>query len=252
MSYLFSTIERDTSKRGLCRDCIQREIWCIMGPYAGVDHNLTLCRLQSRLQPYSLQPHSYARVDLNPRADLKPMPESTFSLSQGLRIWPHININSPTPLASASRLMKETPRRGKTVTSSFKEISTDQLENRVLLFLAPLWKIKRGILRILLRGSQRDVVYLGWPISALLYERENRERKKDGGGLRALIGCVQGSKYRKKWSPIWSVKTSFFQKRYGIVLSREILTGLKTGFYGAWHKWSLSLNLSSAVRMEPS
>jgi hypothetical protein len=27
------------------RDCIQRETWC-MGPYAGVDYNLTLCPLQ--------------------------------------------------------------------------------------------------------------------------------------------------------------------------------------------------------------
>jgi hypothetical protein len=38
-----------------------------MGPYAGVDYNLTLCPLQSRLQQiyYGLgQP--YARVDLNP------------------------------------------------------------------------------------------------------------------------------------------------------------------------------------------
>jgi hypothetical protein len=49
-----------------------------MGPYAGVDYNLTLCRLQSRLG--GRQP--YAKVDLNP------MPEWTLSHSQGLRIWP--------------------------------------------------------------------------------------------------------------------------------------------------------------------
>ncbi len=56
---------------------IQRKI----GPHAGVDSNLPLFRLQSRLQHiYHGQP--YARVDLNP------LPESTLSPSQGLRIWP--------------------------------------------------------------------------------------------------------------------------------------------------------------------
>ncbi len=41
-----------------------------MGPYAGVDYNLNLCPLQSRLQNiYHGQP--YARVDLNS------VPEST-------------------------------------------------------------------------------------------------------------------------------------------------------------------------------
>ncbi len=49
-------------------------------PYAGVDNNLTLCSLQSRLQHiYHRQP--YARVDLNP------MPESTLSLCQS-RLYP--------------------------------------------------------------------------------------------------------------------------------------------------------------------
>jgi hypothetical protein len=48
-----------------------------MGPYAGVDYNLTLCRIQHM---YHCQP--YARVDLNHK------PESTLSPSQGLRIWP--------------------------------------------------------------------------------------------------------------------------------------------------------------------
>ncbi len=61
------------------RYCIQRETWC-MGPYAGVDCNLTLCRLQSRLSTCT-KGQPCARVDLNP------MPESTFSPSQGLRIW---------------------------------------------------------------------------------------------------------------------------------------------------------------------
>jgi hypothetical protein len=54
-----------------------------MGPYAGVDYNLNLCPLQSRLQHiYHRQP--YARVDLNPTT------ESTLSPSQGLRIWPQL------------------------------------------------------------------------------------------------------------------------------------------------------------------
>jgi hypothetical protein len=52
-----------------------------MGPYAGADHNLPLCRLQNRLQQvYFGQP--YARVDL------KIVPESTLSPIQGLWIWP--------------------------------------------------------------------------------------------------------------------------------------------------------------------
>jgi hypothetical protein len=52
-----------------------------MGPCSGVDFNLTLCSLQSRLQNiYHGQP--YARVDLNP------VQESTLSPSQGLWIWP--------------------------------------------------------------------------------------------------------------------------------------------------------------------
>jgi hypothetical protein len=46
-----------------------------MGPYAGVEYNLTLCPLQSRLQHiYHGQP--YASVYLNP------MPESTLTLCQ--------------------------------------------------------------------------------------------------------------------------------------------------------------------------
>ncbi len=58
----------------------QEKTWC-MGPYAGVDYNLTLCPLQSRLQHiYNGQP--YASVDLNS------VPESTLSPSQGLWIWP--------------------------------------------------------------------------------------------------------------------------------------------------------------------
>ncbi len=52
-----------------------------MGPCAGVDYNLTLCLIQSRLQ-HIYHGQSYARVDLNP------MSESTFSPNQGLWIWP--------------------------------------------------------------------------------------------------------------------------------------------------------------------
>jgi hypothetical protein len=52
-----------------------------MGPYAGVDFNLTLYQLLSRLQ-HIYHGQQYARVDLNP------MPESTLSPSQGLWIWP--------------------------------------------------------------------------------------------------------------------------------------------------------------------
>jgi hypothetical protein len=47
----------------------------------GVDYNLTLCPLQSRLQ-YKYHGQPYARVDLNP------MPELILSPGQGLHIWP--------------------------------------------------------------------------------------------------------------------------------------------------------------------
>ena len=61
---------------GECSEAESKKTWC-MGPYAGVDYNLTLCPLQSRLQNiYPGQP--YAIVDLNP------MPESTLSSSQVL------------------------------------------------------------------------------------------------------------------------------------------------------------------------
>jgi hypothetical protein len=46
------------------RGRIQRKTWCMerLEPYTGVDYNLTLCSLQSRLQHnYHGQP--YARVD---------------------------------------------------------------------------------------------------------------------------------------------------------------------------------------------
>jgi hypothetical protein len=50
-----------------------------MVTYAGVDYNLTLCPLKSRLQ-HVYHGQLYARVDLNP------MPESTLSPSQSLCI----------------------------------------------------------------------------------------------------------------------------------------------------------------------
>jgi hypothetical protein len=64
-----------------------------MRPYAGVDYNLNLFPLQSRLQHiYHGQP--YARVDLNP------VPESTFSPSQGLWIW-SLSSSGKVPANSA-------------------------------------------------------------------------------------------------------------------------------------------------------
>ncbi len=53
-----------------------------MGPNAGVDYNLILCPLKSRLQHiYHGIGQPYARVDLNP------MPESTLTLCQS-RLYP--------------------------------------------------------------------------------------------------------------------------------------------------------------------
>ncbi len=80
------------------RGRIQSKTWR-MGSYAGVDYNITLCPLQSRLQHiyHGRIGQPYARVELNPMA------ESTLSPSQGLRIWPLYNSplvslrKSPTP-----------------------------------------------------------------------------------------------------------------------------------------------------------
>jgi hypothetical protein len=61
-----------------------------MGPYAGVDFNLTLCPLEGRLQHiYCGQP--YASVDLNPMPEstLTLMPESTLTLCQS-RLYPPV------------------------------------------------------------------------------------------------------------------------------------------------------------------
>ncbi len=57
-----------------------------MGPYAGVDYNLTLRPLQSRLQ-HIYQGKPYARVDLNP------MPESTLTLCQS-RLFPPVRAEN--------------------------------------------------------------------------------------------------------------------------------------------------------------
>jgi hypothetical protein len=59
---------------------IQRQTWCV-----GVDCNLTLYPLQSRLQ-HIFHGQPYARVDLNP------VSESTLSLRQDLWIWPLISL----------------------------------------------------------------------------------------------------------------------------------------------------------------
>jgi hypothetical protein len=61
-----------------------------MGPYAGVDYNLTLCPLQSQLQ-HNYHRKPFVRVDLNPMLELtlNPMPESTLTLCQS-RLHPPI------------------------------------------------------------------------------------------------------------------------------------------------------------------
>jgi hypothetical protein len=46
-----------------------------MGPYAGVDYNLTLCPLQSRLK-HIFHGQPYARVDLNPMSESTLSPQS--------------------------------------------------------------------------------------------------------------------------------------------------------------------------------
>jgi hypothetical protein len=72
---------------------IQRKTWC-MGPFAGVDYNLTSCPLQSRLQHiYHGQP--YARVDLNPMPELTSICQSRlYPPSQGLWIWPLVFLKT--------------------------------------------------------------------------------------------------------------------------------------------------------------
>jgi hypothetical protein len=68
-----------------------------MRPYAGVDHNITLCRLQ-----HMHHGKLYARVDINP------MPESTLDPSQG-RIWPQ-NATPPPPPVYTCGLYLRVPR----------------------------------------------------------------------------------------------------------------------------------------------
>jgi hypothetical protein len=66
------------------RGRIQRKTWC-PGPYAGVDYNLTLCSLQSRLQHMyhghwatlcQIRPKAHARVDFIPQS-------GTWNLASG-------------------------------------------------------------------------------------------------------------------------------------------------------------------------
>jgi hypothetical protein len=68
-----------------------------MGSYAGVDCNLTLCPLQSRLSTCTMgigHGQSCARVDLNL------IPKSTLSPSQRQRIWPQASWCCCLELAS--------------------------------------------------------------------------------------------------------------------------------------------------------
>jgi len=71
-------ISRDFAKNGrghvIFNSKKTRNLKFNLGPYAGVDYNLTLCPLQSRIQ------HIYPMGN--------PMPVSTFFPSQGLWIWP--------------------------------------------------------------------------------------------------------------------------------------------------------------------
>jgi hypothetical protein len=58
-----------------CKEAEFKEKHGVMGPYTGVDYNLTLCPLQSRLQHiYHGQP--YAKVDLNPMLGSTLSPQS--------------------------------------------------------------------------------------------------------------------------------------------------------------------------------
>jgi hypothetical protein len=72
-----------------------KKMWC-MRPYAGVDYNLTLCPLQSRLQHvYHGQP--YARVDFTP-----PVRVFGFGLSFICRLTSHLLFKELGPLQSYS------------------------------------------------------------------------------------------------------------------------------------------------------
>jgi hypothetical protein len=52
-----------------------------MGPYAGVDYNLTVPYVDFKVDANTITMGPYARVDLNT------MPELTLSPNQELRIW---------------------------------------------------------------------------------------------------------------------------------------------------------------------
>ncbi len=64
-------------------------VWDQMGPYAGVDYNHTLCLLQRRLQHITMG---------------NPMPESILSPSQGLWIWPRVQLVPPSSFPPISDL----------------------------------------------------------------------------------------------------------------------------------------------------
>ncbi len=80
-----------------------------MGPYAGVDYNLTLRPLQSRLQ-HNYHGHFFGQPYA--RVDLKPMPESTLSPSQGR--WPQystVELRDKISLHFTGELKKPTFQR---------------------------------------------------------------------------------------------------------------------------------------------
>jgi hypothetical protein len=97
--------------QGQHRGRIQRKTWLMgvfMGPYAGVDYNLSLCRLQ-----HIYHGQFYARVDLYR------MPESTVSPGQRLRIWPLLGRG--TLHLQASTAQKSTPTYARTMYSKDSE-----------------------------------------------------------------------------------------------------------------------------------
>jgi hypothetical protein len=82
----YSSIKRLFFTYSCFRQIPQHGVWC-MGPFAGVDYNLTFCRIQhmmyhgQRFASESTSTLCQSRSTLNP--------------SQGLRIWPR--DNSPAP-----------------------------------------------------------------------------------------------------------------------------------------------------------
>ncbi len=88
------------------RGRIQRKTWR-MGPYAGVDYNIALCPLQSRLQHiYHGQP--YAGVDLNPVPESTTVYPAVRDLAIGLSLSAH-KIIALSTLSTNNRLTDQLP-----------------------------------------------------------------------------------------------------------------------------------------------